>query len=670
MDGHRSSGSLPCILEHVALDVQQCNSKLLRIFTPMSIIQQPGCWASATDKLNVWELFNREPPKRCALHFLIRSPSELSVKDSLGYSLLHRACLRGDAILVASLLRVGVCPSVLTDNGISAVHIAASRGQTAILYMLMRSGADLNQADSQGRIAMHYAAENDQAFTIAWLLQFPNAGQPDSVDNHGVTPFHLACSRANANALRYMLRAGRTSGSQLRWDLSAQDHCGNTCLHAAVNPSFCLGSMTQFYAKPNRANSKVHNVVWSLLTVPLLLPNGLSAISLSGMRNKCGETVFDLAKRLHSNLALTILMYLAQTLVGRFSATLALKLLLYIYAVTWVSFALLPITLSFASFLLASQFQSPFIYFTVGALSLLVFARQSHRLSDGTNRPNPFFMGAFVAGFLSTLHLVIFHLYPSPQHPDWYHHSYFVFLLIVPFVISFLFLSLVFSDPGYVIGDQQLIPFSSVDPGILYLVEKEALEISKQLSDPNPELLHSQPYQLIDLYCPHCKLHTLPSATVRIKHCKLCERCINNMDHHCLFIMKCVSYTNQRQFFLFLFVCLLFTGGYIVFTLYTLVVTCPSTESGKLWETSVCLYSRFSPCIVFLLYNIGSFLWILLLIDDQLVTINSKTPVWRRRMGSVVCNISQFSTRLRSFFCFLLFGRRPITRQRNSDHVV
>lgn len=54
----------------------------------------------------------------------------------------------------------------------------------------------------------------------------------------------------------------------------------------------------------------------------------------------------------------------------------------------------------------------------------------------------------------------------------------------------------------------------------------------------------------VDRFCPYCD--TVSSGDV--KHCKLCERCVIHMDHHCLFLMKCVATHNHRLFTIFIII--------------------------------------------------------------------------------------------------------------------
>ena len=65
------------------------------------------------------------------------------------------------------------------------------------------------------------------------------------------------------------------------------------------------------------------------------------------------------------------------------------------------------------------------------------------------------------------------------------------------------------------------------------------------ISKENFSLL-SQQY---NLYCNKCKIF----RPFRAHHCKICNRCVLKMDHHCFWIFNCVGYYNQKNFYQFLF---------------------------------------------------------------------------------------------------------------------
>lgn len=54
--------------------------------------------------------------------------------------------------------------------------------------------------------------------------------------------------------------------------------------------------------------------------------------------------------------------------------------------------------------------------------------------------------------------------------------------------------------------------------------------------------------QLIDpiQLCPTCKIVKTP----RSKHCNVCDRCVERLDHHCPWLNNCVGITNHIYFLL------------------------------------------------------------------------------------------------------------------------
>lgn len=56
--------------------------------------------------------------------------------------------------------------------------------------------------------------------------------------------------------------------------------------------------------------------------------------------------------------------------------------------------------------------------------------------------------------------------------------------------------------------------------------------------------------------------------SARTKHCRLCEHCFEEMDHHCLFLLNCVAKNNHLMFVWFL---ILLSASMLVFVINAVV---------------------------------------------------------------------------------------------------
>ena len=116
----------------------------------------------------------------------------------------------------------------------------------------------------------------------------------------------------------------------------------------------------------------------------------------------------------------------------------------------------------------------------------------------------------------------------------YFDNTYFSILyLVISFLLFILFFILAFSDPGTLTNNKY----------------KDVLDIIEQ-------------GELLEYYCPKC----LIKMDFRTKHCVICEKCVDDFDHHCFWVGNCIGKKNFSLFFDFLV--------YVIFnTLFNFLIT-------------------------------------------------------------------------------------------------
>ncbi|KAK8649845.1 hypothetical protein V6N13_139499 [Hibiscus sabdariffa] len=173
---------------------------------------------------------------------------------------------------------------------------------------------------------------------------------------------------------------------------------------------------------------------------------------------------------------------------------------------------------------------------------------------------------------------------------------------------------------------------SSKDPGFIKRNVHDHQDIKDdepllKIEVNNPALLAGNWSQL----CTTCKI----VRPLRAKHCSVCDRCVEQFDHHCPWVANCVGKKNKWDFFIFIVLevsAMLITGGVAM----TRILTDPMAPS------------TFSPLLNHArTHHIGalSFLIadILLLLGAAALTISQAFQISRNITTNEMANIMRYS---------------------------
>ena len=149
--------------------------------------------------------------------------------------------------------------------------------------------------------------------------------------------------------------------------------------------------------------------------------------------------------------------------------------------------------------------------------------------------------------FFIVLHLLIFALVFLILIPDFNNLAFSISYLSISALVFILYFALSFSDPGKMIRQYK---------NLLDIVEKG---------------------EEIENFCPYC----LVKKTYRSLHCLICQKCVDEFDHHCFWVGNCVGKNNYTLFFIFLIYILLNTLFNLGVTIAFLIIELGDGTDGE-----------------------------------------------------------------------------------------
>ena len=139
--------------------------------------------------------------------------------------------------------------------------------------------------------------------------------------------------------------------------------------------------------------------------------------------------------------------------------------------------------------------------------------------------------------FFITLHILIISLVFFIIIPDFDNNIFSTIYLVVSAIVFLLYTFLSFSDPGKMVRQYN---------NLLDIVEKG---------------------EELENFCPYC----LVKKTYRSLHCLICQKCIEDFDHHCFWVGNCIGKNNYTLFFVFLVYILLNSLFNVCLNIYFLI---------------------------------------------------------------------------------------------------
>lgn len=516
---------------------------------------------------------------------------------SADYQVLLHAISSCSSVAVKQLLNLDPkLVNVKGWHGQTPLHRACLTGDNEMVQLILDYGGDPNGLNDFGESPVHYASKRGMPPLLHTL--YLHGGKLDILDKKRKSPIHDAAQTGSVYMLQYFAERGfgfRDVDDNLqtplhhacsfghleafkflmrngRSDPSVKDIDGNTPLHICAREGYGHGS-------------------WTLI-------NYLGLGSLH-VQNNDGYTPLDLCKQ-HDRPSNQILVLELEKLVKQpTSASVRGPIWLWYYQL------LMPTVAYFLAVMLTliMSEKKGIVILLVLANIIRVSRNASHRITHCSRWASPLFAGLFAAGVFHTMLVYYAHIIN--------HISEYSVLIIVSKILNvfhlYLYWKLLRADPG----------------------EVRTGEINDATHKPATLTDLCQTGGLIDRFCVTCEI----VQSGETKHCKLCEKCFYKMDHHCLFLLKCIGYNNHTRFVWFIIITVIIM---FIFLLQVIFLYIPVVYPDYPYrETIYDMFWKDGWVLSMSILNVGSIVWAVMLIQFQLKVVSKgQTTYFQGKSGT------------------------------------
>ena len=153
----------------------------------------------------------------------------------------------------------------------------------------------------------------------------------------------------------------------------------------------------------------------------------------------------------------------------------------------------------------------------------------------------------------------------SLQTPKYYiepkdiYRRFILIMIIVPEVVNYIFILPYLKDyvetfinlPSFILCLVSYFVFIGKDPGY-----RKNTEIEKNAKGQHPLIAKIDEGVDVRHFCSKCYIQKANN----IRHCFICDKCVEDFSHHCFWINKCIGKSNRLFYFIFILFALIYTN--------------------------------------------------------------------------------------------------------------